>query len=90
VSISAGMYATRPRPPGMTFPRTTTDTAMVKARSFGVGPRLAGAGVSGGLDVSRESLSARASFTGLTGLLLLLGAVWAIDRYVLDVPGVGS
>jgi hypothetical protein len=86
-----GIYTTRAPMWRANMPATRPDTSgLVSSGPLGLGPRLRQAGVSGGLDVSGGNVTARASFSGIVGLLTLLGAVWAIDRYVVNVPGVGS
>ena len=51
-------------------------------------------GISQGFDikVNRERAAVSTSFgiSGLTTLLALLVGLWAVDRYVLDVPGIGK
>lgn len=73
--------------PVLTFPQLGGVTqATSRALNEGVGLT---SGVELNVDPRTASVSTSFGVSGLTTLLALLFGVWALDRYVLDVPGIG-
>ena len=65
--------------------RMTSGEALTTNRSVGVSSEFA-------LNADHKKAEVRTSFgaTGLGTLAVLVAGLWALDRYVLDAPGLGG
>jgi hypothetical protein len=78
-----------PRSPAasISFPALAGVTAATsRALNQGVGVR---SGVEFSLDPNAANVSTSFGVSGLAALVGALVALWALDRYVVDVPGIG-